>query len=170
MKVQLSVEKLKNKGLKHKLIQKNWNAIKLQKENMETCFTSVSNTSEQFKDRFEVMVKKNNELQLEIVQLKDKIAKFHDESNDEGFTSANLSMEDCRQKIENSEIELEKAKAELFEVKCDRRDILHSYLELKGKVRVACRLRPVLNKVNANEIQYDIQGRKLRGNLFLILI
>lgn len=75
------------------------------------------------------------------------------------LTSSNGSMEmEWQEKAKTFEKQLEEVRRELHSSQMERRDLLHSLLDLKGKVRVMARLCPV--KKSSNMIQFKINANQ----------
>lgn len=160
------MEKCKNRELRNKLFQNRRRAVSFQKQNEQTCVQIVSAANQESKKTFEYMARHEKQLQDENVRLKQELSKFINTSNDEGIeiSMERKSDEQWREKVEKLEAELKKAKLELQNSNIDRRNLLHNLLELKGKVRIVCRLRPILDGFS-EKIDYKInQYRKLIGN------
>lgn len=167
----LSVEKLKNKELRLKLTAKHRSMIAMQKENESVCLGTVDATNSQTLKQFDELTKTNEKLVQENLLLKEDIKKICDESKDKMTASSNLSQisDEELEKIQQLKKDLTKAKTELAQANCDRRELLHMLLEQKGKFRVVCRLRPPLTETEETT-KFDIKGRKLCGNSLVLIL
>lgn len=163
LSTQLSSEKHKNKTLRSKLIAKNREIIKIQKENAAVCLDKIQNANAEVIATFEKATEriKSNE---SLASIGSKTS--NTSSTDEGFHSSSMSEYgggEWSQKVVELELELEKYKAALIKANTDRREMLHKYLDLKGKVRVACRLRPSLDACQ-EIIEFKRKAQGLSGN------
>lgn len=160
---QLSVQKLKNRELRYKLTSKHRTLITKQMENASACLSAVNAAKENLANHSDEWSKEREKILKENSALKDENMRLLTKSNAD--VEPQLAVEEWRQKAEELEIDLKKAKAELMKANYDRRELLHKFLEMKGKIRVACRLRPAL--VESKEtIQFQTRGRNLIGKSF----
>lgn len=160
---QLSVQKLKNRELRLKLNSKHRTLITKQIENASACFSAVNTAKENLSNQSEEWTKEREQILKENSALKDENMRLLTKSN--ANVEPQLAVAKWRQKAEGLEIDLKKAKAELMKANYDRRELLHKFLEMKGKIRIVCRLRPSLEE-SKETIQFQTKGRNLIGKPF----
>lgn len=77
--------------------------------------------------------------------------------------NSNAEMVEWRQRATNLQMELTKIQSELYTSYMIRRDLLHSNLNLQGRLRVMARLRPVFTQgTNAMRIQINSSHNELK--------
>lgn len=162
---EIAIEKNKNQQLCNKLYLNIRRTNTLQKQNEKKCTQIINEANEKSKECFEEMAQN---LLIENARLKNELEKYINTSNNEGTQTLEKNDEDWRKKVEALEAQLNIAKIELKKSNIDRRNLLHNLLELKGKVRIVCRLRPILEG-SEEKIDYKInQYRKLTGNISIL--
>lgn len=158
---QLSVQKLKNRELRFELNSKHRTLITKQMGNASACLSAVTTAKENLSNHSDEWTKEREKILKENSALKEENMRLLTKSNAD--VEPQLAVEEWRQKAEELEIDLKKAKAELMNANYDRRELLHKFLEMKGKIRIVCRLRPALEE-SKETIQFQTKGRNLMGN------
>lgn len=74
--------------------------------------------------------------------------------------STDADVKEWKEKAEKFEMDLIQAQTELRATQIERRNLLHSLLDLKGKVRVMARLRPLVR--SSDQILFEISRCKTR--------
>lgn len=116
----------------------------------------------------EILKNENHELKKRIFAMKnefnDDLKKLKDSSlqslSAEQVNVSNhgaIEVDKWRQKAENFQTELKHVQNELYHSQLERSNLLHTVMELKGKVRVMARLRPAKS---SKQIKFELNSRR----------
>lgn len=145
------------------------------KENVDPLPNEPAKINVDIQDRIKNVLKTQNIIKNENHELKQRILALKNEFNDElkkvkDFELQSLSaeqvnvsnhgaleVEEWRRKAESFQMELKHIQNELHHSQLERSNLLHTVMEMIGKVRVMARLRPAKS---SKQIKFEINSRR----------